>query len=508
MELSKLTLRSWQDCKAGKPACRIFGLRFFLAVGAEFLCERGACSSKIRTKTRAAQRTPATNNRVSCRHLIWTGLGLTKGHVFQITERHELLQPGTPDSIPHATAIRRKRGKSLSRRIGQNGNVFQHSKPWNPTAPTYGRFWVDLSGCPERKRRTITLGICKTQSVARKKLREFIEREGINSSATFAATTTPGTAFREQAEEWIKKMQTRKRRPVKPATIYQWRQALDKWVLPNIGDMALAEVGNGVLKQLIETMTEGGLGPKTIVNYSQTVKMVVASAVDKNGNRIYPVEWNHDFCELPIVDKAKQYRPTITEAELEQVLSNSKGRYFALFALLAGTGLRIGEALAVKDTSLSPDCRLLFVKRSIWHGNEQAPKTASAVREIDIPEELAALLREYLAGKSGYLFATKSGRPMAQRNLRRALHATGVRVGFHAFRRFRTETLRRARVPSDIERLWLGHSQRTITDLYATGLQQDRVWRREWADRAGLGFSLNGLHGATNVVAIDAQQAA
>jgi integrase len=344
--------------------------------------------------------------------------------------------------------------------------------------------------------------------MAKRKLREFIQREGFNDGGTFAATTTPGTTFREQAEEWIKKMQARKRRPVKPATIYQWQQALDKWVLPNVGDLELAEVGNGVLKQLIETMTEGGLGPKTIVNYSQTVKMVVASAVDKNGNRIYPVEWNHDFCELPIVDKQKQYRPTITEAELGKVLANSTGRYFVLFCLLAGTGLRIGEAQAVKDSSLSPDCRMLYVRHSIWHGKEQAPKTTSAIREIDIPESLAALLREYVAGKSGYLFATKSGRPMAQRNLHRALHATGIRVGFHAFRRFRAETLRRASVPGDLERLWLGHSQRTITDLYATGLQQDRAWRREWVERAGLGFSLNGLHWATNVVSIDSQQAA
>jgi hypothetical protein len=48
-----------------------------------------------------------------------------------------------------------------------------------------------------------------------------------------------------------------------------------------------------------------------------------------------------------------------------------------------------------------------------------------------------------------------------------------------------------------LERLWLGHTQKTITDLYATGLQQDRVWRREWVERAGLGFS-NGLHGLQN----------
>src|SRR5579871_5270194 len=37
--------------------------------------------------------------------------------------------------VLQATAIRRKRGASLSRRIGQNGNVFQHghTKQWNPT---------------------------------------------------------------------------------------------------------------------------------------------------------------------------------------------------------------------------------------------------------------------------------------------------------------------------------------------------------------------------------------
>jgi len=34
------------------------------------------------------------------------------------------------------------------------------------------------------------------------------------------------------------------------------------------------------------------------------------------------------------------------------------------------------------------------------------------------------------------------------------------------------------------------------------------AWRREWCDRAGLGFSLNGLHGQQNVVAIDSAKLA
>jgi len=206
--------------------------------------------------------------------------------------------------------------------------------------------------------------------------------------------------------------------------------------------------------------------------------------------------------------KEEQHRPTVTETELGEILRSAKKRYAVLFALLAGTGLRIGEALALKDTSLSPDCRVLFVKRSIWHGREQQPKTPNAVREVDIPEPLAALLRGYVEKKSGYLFAVASGRPLAPRNIHRALHATGKRIGFHAFRRFRTETIRRAGTPQDIERLWLGHGSATVTDLYARGLQLDKAFRREWCDRVGLGFSLVGLCWAINVAPIESVKAA
>ena len=145
----------------------------------------------------------------------------------------------------------------------------------------------------------------------------------------------------------------------------------------------------------------------------------------------------------------------------------------------------------------------------MWRGQEQEPKTPAAIRVVDMPEPLAAVLREYAADKSGYLFPTRrTNRPLAQRNVLRALHNTGVRVGFHAFRRFRAQNLRRARVPEDLIGFWLGHARRTVTDLYAAGLQHDEVWRREWADRVGLGFALVGLRRATNVASVDSQQAA
>src|ERR1700676_2984072 len=138
-------------------------------------------------------------------------------------------------TLGRATAIRRNRGAALSRRRGQNGNVFQHYKPWNPAAPAYGRYWRDVPGA-RRKREIVALGICATLSTARRKLRDHIEKEGINTTQTFISSTAPGTTFRTQARTWIHAVSTRRRKPVKPATIAGWRHSLDKWVLPNVGD--------------------------------------------------------------------------------------------------------------------------------------------------------------------------------------------------------------------------------------------------------------------------------
>jgi integrase len=406
-----------------------------------------------------------------------------------------------------AVEIRRKRGACLSRRIGQTGNVFQHCKPWNPIAPAYGRFWVDEPGNAKRKRSTVSLGNCSSRSTARRKLREYIEREGINSAVAFTTNTSPATTFRWQAEKWIASLSTRKRKPVKPATIHGYQHVLDKWLLPNIGEMLLSDVSNTELKLLIQMMRDGGLVAKTIVNYTFVIKLVMASAVDAEGEQIYPRKWNHDFVEMPIVNKNEQPRPTVTESELATRLAKAKGRYLVMFALAAGGGLRIGELIALKPCDLSDECHVLSVERSIWHGKEQKPKTDAAIRKVDLAEPLARLLLSFVAGKSGYLFSTKSGRPLSQRNVLRAWHRTGTKVGLHALRRFRAETLRRACVPEDLIQMWLGHAKKTVTDYYAGGLKEDVSWRREWAERAGLRFQL-GHVGLQNVVAIDSAKVA
>ncbi|MGC1618289.1 MAG: hypothetical protein WA765_07340, partial [Candidatus Acidiferrum sp.] len=96
---------------------------------------------------------------------------------------------------------------------------------------------------------------------------------------------------------------------------------------------------------------------------------------------------------------------------------------------------------------------------------------------------------------------------LAQRNVLRALHATGKKVGLHVFRRYRVETLRRARTLEDLTKLWVGHSNKNITDDYADGLKKDLALRRKECENAGLGFDI-GYLGYKNVVQNDEAKAA
>ena len=302
--------------------------------------------------------------------------------------------------------------------------------------------------------------------------------------------------------------------PIKPATVAGYQAAVN-WINEQIGQTALADIKNEVAKQLILKMRTAKLADKTIVSYFQVLKSVVASAVSTEGEQIYPRNWNFHFIGLPVIDEKKQCKPSLTINEVEEILEKTKGRYKVLFALLAGTGLRIGEALGLKlGEHLSDDFSTIRVRQSLWRGSVQTPKTDNAVREIDLPTSLAAFLKANIGDRtSGFLFQSESGRPLLQRNIlrdglekiRRDLKLERGKA-FHAFRRFRTAHLRKNRVPWDLQKLWLGHANRDVTDRYAEQLKEDVEWRKQEAERAGLGFKLPSAESSVGLLGLPKQQ--
>jgi integrase len=436
-----------------------------------------------------------------------------------------LRQEPVKDTLPGATPIRR-RGKCMSRRVGQNGNVFVKPNCKNGRCnhkkglcPKYGRYWVDQPGQHERVREVISFGEV-TQTMAERKLRDRIRETQVDSPETFAEINSPTTAFTQQARRWLDEMRAgrivsrKKRRPIKPATLAGYQAAVN-WLNESIGSTPLADIKNEVAKQLVIRMRAADLADKTIVNYFQVVRAVVASAVSSEGEQLYPRNWNFHFIGLPVVDEKKQCKPSLTASEVEEILTRAKGRYKVLFALLGGTGLRIGEALGLEiDDHLSGDFSTIRVRQSVWRGSVQTPKTDNALREIDLPSSLAAFLKASVGGRtSGFLFQTESGRPLTQRNvlrdglgkIRRDMKFEDGKA-FHSFRRFRTAHLRKNLMPWDLQKLWLGHANKDVTDRYAEQLKEDVVWRKQEAERAGLGFRLPAIESSVGLLGLPTQQ--
>jgi integrase len=397
------------------------------------------------------------------------------------------------DRVISATPDKRTRRKSMSRRSGQRGFIEKKGNAF------YVRFWIDVLGQEKRVHKSIR--ICPisgqgkmTKPERERRAKEIIAESGADSEGLFKEVTAAnlGVTFRQQAEWFLNRVKFRKRKPIKPATAKSWDNCLQKWLCPNLGDMSLASVNNPSVKLLVSQMADAGLSPKSIHNYVQIIKMVVASALNEEGEPIYLRKWNHEFIDLPEVKN--QRTPTFMGDEITQIIAAAEGHFRVLYAFLAGTGLRVGEAAGIEVQDVSPDASTIRIRQSVWNGVKQAPKTPNAIREVDLCASLAAMLKAFIAErKSGFLFQTRTARPISQTNiLKRNLHPIlktlgRGKAGFHSFRRFRVTHLRKSRVPEDLLRFWIGHADRTVTDGYSK-LADDSAFRKVCAEQAGLGF--------------------
>lgn len=399
---------------------------------------------------------------------------------------------------------RQKRGRCMSRRRGQNGSISKNGNWWTV------RFWMDVPGQEERA--YMREKICPTSgtelltaSERKRKAKEIIAASGADKPETLQQTiaSVSGPTFRQQSAAWLS---LTKKREVAPSTLYNWENCLDTWILPasifgtTFGDFYLADIKRTVAQELIDQMVEGGLEPKTIKNYFQVVKMVFSSCVNEDGEELYPRNWKKMGLVIPKVSKKKQRRPCFTK-EVMNHLANSpviKPKMRMLFVLCGATGLRIGEALGIRIEKIFDNGSRIIIDEKAWRGEiHDYLKTENGEREIDLPENVAKLLVEFIGGrKSGLLFCTRTGKQLAQTNiLRRHLHPALREVGFnksgnHAFRRYRNTFLRNhTHCPESLINFWLGWGDEGMSGLYDQ-IKNDVPFRKDVANRIGVGFDV------------------
>jgi len=227
--------------------------------------------------------------------------------------------------------------------------------------------------------------------------------------------------------------------------------------------------------------------------------MVMKSVRDDKGQRVFSVEWDHEFIDMPVVNPQKQRCPSFTgEVVTEVIRETDEEKYRVLFALLASSGLRFGEALGLNIKNISPDCSTIKIVEKAWRSDVQDRlKTESGEREVDLHSSIAAMLRNFIGDRNcGLLFQSKNGKPLHQSSvLRRKLHPVLAKLGqpkcgVHAFRRFRNTYLRNfTATPPGLLQFWMGHAGEGMSDLYDK-IKADVKFRKEMAEKAGLGFEL------------------
>lgn len=378
--------------------------------------------------------------------------------------RPEIASDPERGSISPATPNRK--GRSMNRRYGQSGYVVKKGSIW------HGRYYVDLRD--RRKRVSVPLGPVEqfTKSEAKRKLRKMIEQSGVNTEAHLQQALNAARTFEHEAVWW----RQNKLSLFKPSCQETMGSHIDKYLLPRFGKLPIEAVDERRVQEFVADLNRTQLSPKSIRNIVGVLKLIL-------GKKRWR-DWNLAFPETP--QKEQRF---FTADEMLKIINATTGQWRALFATMAGTGLRCGEVfgLHVEDLDLA-SCRI-HVRRSVWRGQEVSVKTKSGNRTVNIEPALAEILRQHLNGrKAGRVFQTRNGTPFSKENVRRKLVSVldklGLRRGgLHAFRHGRVSILQENGVPGDLVKEWIGHSSLRTTSRY-THIRPE--FRQQMAAEVGL----------------------
>jgi integrase len=265
--------------------------------------------------------------------------------------------------------------------------------------------------------------------------------------------------------------------------------------------MSLQNINNITVKPLVDAMKKS-LSARTVDKYIEYVQQIVASLKDgETGEPIHRPKWDSSVMDLPLVNYKEQRRPSLKANAVTELLTESEGEEQALYVLVAATGMRISEALALETKHFINDGRTIEVQQQVDRDTPRIvryPKTNAASRQIDLYRSVAEYLRTFIDGKNGLLFQTRNGTPYLHNNLESRwltprLEAMGVEekgMGWHAFRRFRKTWLRGKRCQEDINNFWMGHQPKTMSELYSR-MDEELEQRLCEAETVGVGFDVS-----------------
>lgn len=271
-----------------------------------------------------------------------------------------------------------------------------------------------------RQFQTLPLGTTREAAEAQLAATMILVERGLWRSEK-AKTEAEPVSFHQFSSRWLHD----RRHELEATTIADYEWALSQHLLPFFAGHSLSEITvQEVDRYRTWKLAEGKLGPtsinKTITRLSQVLGVAVeyglvgANPAAGRRRRVKGVRPKRLWVE------PEQLMALLEAAEKPTKLLAGRGR--ALLATLAGTGLRIDEALSLKREDINLVKATITVRKS---------KTDAGIRVVDMPpalrDELAAYLADSPLQAPGDLaFGTSTGGKQSATNVRRRLFAVAI----------------------------------------------------------------------------------
>ena len=356
----------------------------------------------------------------------------------------------------------------MTRRSGQNGTVAKRTL-LDGTVVWRGRWLEDVAGQYARVKRSKVLGPASgkdalTKSRAERTLREMLDKKGINSLSYIIPSSNPSACrtFAEASIQWEKGALEL----VKPSTRRTMKSQLRVHLRPALGKVTIDKLTPEVMQAYIIEWHKAGCKRNTIKNLVNTVSLVRGQPFGKG------------TLKFPSQMEAEKEASFFTAVQMSAIVSHSRAVeknsiYWTFFATAAGTGMRSGELRGLRVGDVDLVNAIIHVRRSVWEGKEQSPKSKNGYRKIGIDRSLVQILKEHLGDRTlGYVFMSHNATPLCannlvERHLWPVLESLKIpRCGLHAFRHGRVSFLVENEVPVNIIKHWIGHGSQKMIDHY------------------------------------------
>lgn len=253
-----------------------------------------------------------------------------------------------------------------------------------------------------------------------------------------------------------------------------FRGALQRYLLPQLGDSWLDAIDVARVQQLIATLGREELAVATIRRPIKLLRQML-SVAQREGFAAAPIgPWTLKF---PKDSRPRRSRRCYSPEESRQIIDAASGWLKALCAILAFTGCRAGEALGLTWAHVDFENGRLLIRQAAVEGQLYSPKTDASIADIPMPERLAQILRAFRAQwqsqGSDLLFQGRSGDPLGADGIRKRhfaplLKRLGIPHGaLHGFRHAWATELSNDRVDPNTIRTLLRHADLRTTLSYS-----------------------------------------